>query len=192
VASVKVEDGNGFLVGSEADYARLIREASKVDDVSAMVAMVNGINKAWAITQREAAKASNDARVAEAEKYVKAVTAFKANAEDVLGKAWATLVSGFEALPTSVAKSLTVRVLRNEDGSLLPLTLLVGEPMKIRKPSNGNGNGGSGKAESLTVNGKDYPSASAAKRELLADKADASMNRAAIVAALGSAGHTVT
>jgi hypothetical protein len=55
-----------------------------------------------------------------------------------------------------------------------------------------SGSNGGGSKNPLTVDGTTYESASEAKRQLLANKTDASMNRGAIISALKTAGHTVS
>ena len=116
--------------------------------------------------------------------------ALRANVEATLVKAWidGKLAAQLEAIPVSVTKHLTVRVERDpETGKCDAPVVILGEVKVTRTSANGGA-----RAQSLTVDGKEYDSASAAKKALIANAADKPMSRASIIAALKRDKHEVS
>ena len=155
--------------------------------VQATVALSGKVDKAAKEKLENEVKDAND----RAAKQTVAANSFKAHAEDVMGRAWNSVKGGVAKLDS--VKRVTYIIERNADtGELLSPVLLLGAPKgKSGGLKTGNRVGG-GKSAPMTVDGKVYESASAAKKALLPDKADASMNRASIISALGTAGHKVS
>lgn len=155
--------------------------------VQATVALSAKVDKA----AKEKLDAELKAANARAEQQTKAVDAWKAHAEDVLGRAWGSIVAGYAKLDS--IKRITYVVERNGDtGEPIKPVLLLGTPKSKGGKLNTGTRVGGGKSAPITVDGKVYDSAAAAKKALLPAKADASMNRAAIVSALVTAGHKVS
>ena len=155
--------------------------------VQATVALSAKVDKAAKEKLDAEVKAANE----RAEKQTKAVDAFKAHAQDVMDKAWNSVKTGIEHLDS--VKRVTYIAERDADTGIMGKpTLLLGTPKsKSGKLNTGTRQGG-GKSTPITVDGKTYDSAAAAKKALLPAKADASMNRASIVSALTTAGHKVS
>jgi hypothetical protein len=177
-----VEDVRGRLADK---YAADFAAAAKSDDAgSALSSLMAKINT----EATDIARSERDAAKAEAEKYAQAHEDFEIEAKAALDPVLATLVDAFANLPE--ARTFTVRLGKDDDGKPTAPTILVGTKTgATRRASNG---AVGGRAASITVDGTEYKSAAEAKRTLLADKAEASMNRGAIVSALESAGHTVS
>jgi hypothetical protein len=120
------------------------------------------------------------------------VDALRAHIIETVGKAWTTgkLSEQLSLIPVEALRSVSFRVERADDGTVNEPLVLMGMVAVKRPTSAGNGGGNAG-GSPLTVNGKEFATAAAAKRELLPDKAEQGMNRASIISALKTSGHTV-
>lgn len=134
-------------------------------------------------------KAAADSVAKTAQDQIKMKDVFKAFAMDVLKPAW-NKIEGFEKITSVRMFTFQVTKSTDENGieSIGEPTIILSTPKVVK--AKGEGNTGS-KGNPLTVNGKEYPSAAAAKAELVPDKASAQMSRPAIVSMLQGAGHTV-
>lgn len=177
-----------YMEANEASYLDAISKAIEeaAGDPMATAKAITAINDERKATAQKAVLEQATTANAVALEQTKAVDAFKANAADKLNPVWKELTAGFKAI-TSI-KSFTYRVERDENGNLGNPVVLLGEPKRTRTAST---SGTSGRGEPLTVNGKEYPSAAAAKNDLLPAKASTSMSRPAIISALTTAKHTV-
>ena len=191
MANVKLET---VIAQDAAGYAADIQEAVKkatADTSVSLQDLINGINERRVKVATDKVEKEKVA-VEEASKANQGkIDGLRTNIEATMVKPWmdGKLSEQLEAIPVGVVKHLTIRIDRDTDtGKAIKPVVLFGEPIKARVVRSGNGGP---KAQSMTVNGKEYKSASAAKRALLPDKADASMNRLAIESMLRTAGHTI-
>lgn len=159
-------------------------------DTAGMVTKIAEINAKVATQAKDRASKEAATRKETADREVKAVEGYKAAVVDAFGKVWPSLREGFNKLESVQRLSIVVSV--GEDGKANDPLIMVNTPTKTRVArSTGNGSNGA-RGEPLTVDGKEYASAAAAKKELLPDKAEASMNRASIISALKTANYEVS
>ena len=152
------------------------------------------LQEAQTKTINERVKATQEAEKAKSESERQAKDAFQAHAKDLFKELWDNLFEGANNITTM--SGISFQVMRQADVEGMPFgepTIVLGGIKQIaRSVAKTVTNGTGSRGNPLTVDGHEYPSASAAKDALLPGRAGKSMSRKAIVDSLVGLNHTVS